>query len=65
MKWAGVDLRDLLAETDVNSEATHIWAFGLDHGEFAGKKHNCYPKDTPLRPTPVLGDEDGAVVQQC
>ena len=48
VKWTGVDLRELLAEAGVKSEATHIWAYGLDHGEFAGEKQNCYLKDLPL-----------------
>ncbi len=48
VRWAGIDLRDLLAEIGVQSDATHLWAYGLDHGEFAGVEQDCYLKDIPI-----------------
>jgi len=46
--WRGVDLRNLLAEAGVKSSATHLWAYGLDYGEFFGKQVTHYVKDVPL-----------------
>jgi sulfane dehydrogenase subunit SoxC len=46
--WAGVDLRDLLAEVDVYPSATYLWSYGLDHGDFAGLHSEAYVKDLPL-----------------
>lgn len=46
--WAGVDLRDLLAEAEVDPGAAYIWSRGLDHGEFAGTHSEAYVKDLPL-----------------
>ncbi len=48
VKWAGADLRDLLADAGVDAGATHLWAYGLDHGEFAGEKQDYYLKDLPI-----------------
>lgn len=48
VRWAGVDLRELLADAGVMTEATHLWAYGLDHGEFAGETQEAYLKDSPL-----------------
>ena len=48
VRWAGIDLAELLAEVGVRSTATHLWAYGLDHGEFAGAKQDFYLKDVPL-----------------
>ena len=48
VRWAGVDLRELLEEVEVRSTATHLWAYGLDHGEFAGAQQDYYLKDVPL-----------------
>jgi sulfane dehydrogenase subunit SoxC len=46
--WRGVDVRQLLAEAGVKSSATHLWSYGLDYGEFFGKKVTHYVKDLPL-----------------
>lgn len=46
--WRGVDLRKLLAEAGMKSSATHLWAYGLDYGEFFGKQVTHYVKDVPL-----------------
>ena len=48
VRWAGIDLAELLAEVGVQPSATHIWAYGLDHGEFAGAHQDFYLKDLPL-----------------
>jgi len=48
VRWTGVDLAELLADAGVRSSATHLWAFGLDHGVFAGDEQDCYLKDIPL-----------------
>jgi sulfane dehydrogenase subunit SoxC len=48
VRWGGVDLAELLAEADVSPEATHLWAYGLDHGKFVGEAQDCYLKDSPL-----------------
>ena len=48
VRWAGIDLAELLEEVGVRADATHIWAYGLDHGEFAGAHQDHYVKDIPL-----------------
>lgn len=48
VKWTGVDLRDLLSEAGIRPDATHIWAYGEDHGTFAGEAQDYYLKDLPL-----------------
>ena len=48
VEWAGADLRDLLTEAGVGPDATHIWAYGIDHGTYAGVAQDCYLKDLPL-----------------
>lgn len=48
VQWAGVDLAELLGEAGISPDATHLWAYGLDHGEFAGEKLDSYLKDIPL-----------------
>ena len=48
VRWAGVDLRELLSEVGIKPGATHLWAYGLDHGEFAGEAQEAYLKDSPL-----------------
>ena len=46
--WRGVDLRRLLAEARVARSATHLWAYGLDYGDFFGNEVTHYVKDLPL-----------------
>src|SRR5215510_14828435 len=48
VKWGGVDLSELLDCAGVRREATHLWSFGLDHGEFFGVPREHYVKDMPL-----------------
>lgn len=48
VRWGGADLATLLAEAGVSPSATHLWAFGLDHGTFAGVEQDFYLKDVPL-----------------
>ena len=38
VKWGGVELARLLDKTGLGDDATHIWAYGLDHGAYAGVK---------------------------
>jgi DMSO/TMAO reductase YedYZ molybdopterin-dependent catalytic subunit len=48
VKWGGADLADLLAVAGIQPEATHLWSYGLDHGEFMGFPQHHYVKDMPL-----------------
>ena len=48
VKWAGVDLAELLDHAGVRHEATHLWSYGLDHGAFFGMPQHHYVKDMPL-----------------
>ena len=48
VSWSGVDLRDLLDDLEVDPSATHLWAYGLDHGDFADNQVIHYRKDVPL-----------------
>lgn len=48
VKWGGVDLRDLLNGLGVDPAASHLWAYGLDYGEFGGTQTSHYRKDIPL-----------------
>jgi len=46
--WRGVDVRQLLDAVGVDSSATHLWAYGLEYGAFAGSPVTHYVKDVPL-----------------
>lgn len=48
VKWGGVELVRLLDKTGLGNDATHIWAYGLDHGAYAGVKLEHFLKDMPL-----------------
>lgn len=48
LKWAGADLADILDRAGIRPEATHIWSYGLDYGEFYGARQEHYVKDMPL-----------------
>ena len=48
VKWGGVDLRDLLADVEIDPSATHLWTYGLDYGVFAENEVSHYRKDLPL-----------------
>src|SRR5262245_15455639 len=47
--WGGVALDELLDEARVESQATFVWSYGLDYGEFYGTTSDSYLKDLPLR----------------
>lgn len=46
--WEGVDIRDLLAAAGVDERATHLWAYGLEYGDFFGNEVTHYRKDIPI-----------------
>ena len=48
VKWGGADLAELLDCAGVRHEATHLWSYGLDHGEFFGVPQRHFVKDMPL-----------------
>ena len=48
VKWGGVDLATLLDSTNIRREATHVWAYGLDFGNFHRTEEQHYVKDMPL-----------------
>jgi len=48
VKWCGVDLARMQDRAGVRSEATHLWSYGLDHGNFHGVEQRHYVKDMPL-----------------
>lgn len=48
VRWGGVDLATLIAEAGPRPEATFLWSYGADYGEFAGTHHACYLKDLPI-----------------
>jgi DMSO/TMAO reductase YedYZ molybdopterin-dependent catalytic subunit len=46
--WQGVDLRDVLNAVGVEERATHLWAYGLEYGNFFGHDVTHYLKDVPI-----------------
>ena len=48
VKWGGADLTRLLNRTGIRHEATHLWSYGLDYGEFFGVPQHHFVKDMPL-----------------
>jgi sulfane dehydrogenase subunit SoxC len=46
--WGGVDLAELLAEAGIGAGSTHVWAYGPDHGSYAGEAQDYYLKDIPM-----------------
>lgn len=48
VKWAGVDLAELLNEAGVKESATHLWSYGLDYGDYHKVAQEHYRKDMPL-----------------
>ena len=48
VKWGGVDLAGLLGELGIGDGATHIWAYGLDYGAYAGVELEHFLKDMPM-----------------
>ena len=48
VEWAGIDLHDFLSAAGAAPNATYLWAYGLDNGEFAGHEQDSYLKDIPL-----------------
>jgi sulfane dehydrogenase subunit SoxC len=47
--WRGVDLRDVFHECGIHEDATFIWSYGADHGDFAEIACDSYMKDLPFR----------------
>ena len=48
VRWGGVDLKELFQDVGVHPAASHLWAYGLDYGEFGGAQTSHYRKDVPL-----------------
>ncbi len=48
VRWAGVDLAEVLATCGIESSATHVWSYGLDYGKFRGNEQQHYLKDFPI-----------------
>ena len=48
VRWGGVDLAALLSELEVDFRARYLWSYGLDGGDFAGRRCDWYVKDLPL-----------------
>jgi sulfane dehydrogenase subunit SoxC len=48
VRWGGVDLAALLADTGISRDARLLWSYGLDGGDFAGAHCDWYLKDLPL-----------------
>src|SRR3546814_16450845 len=55
VRWGGTDLAALLDELGVDPRARYVWAYGLDHGELAGIRHEGFVKDLPLARLPAGG----------
>lgn len=49
--WRGVRLGAVLERAGIRPEATYLWSYGLDHGEFDGVESPCYLKDLPIAET--------------
>ena len=48
VKWGGVELAGLLGGLGIGDEATHLWAYGHDHGAYAGVELDHFLKDMPV-----------------
>lgn len=48
VEWAGVPLRHLVDLAGLDRAVTHMWSFGMDHGEFAGAACESYGKDLTI-----------------
>jgi DMSO/TMAO reductase YedYZ molybdopterin-dependent catalytic subunit len=46
--WGGVELTHILDAVGVQEEASFLWSYGLDWGEFEGESVEHYLKDLPL-----------------
>jgi sulfane dehydrogenase subunit SoxC len=46
--WTGIRLSDVLAQTGIKPQATHMWSAGADYGAFEGVNCDAYVKDIPL-----------------
>ena len=49
--WRGVRLGEVLDRAGIKLEATYLWSYGLDHGEFNQVVSPCYLKDLPIEET--------------
>ncbi|WP_148663728.1 molybdopterin-dependent oxidoreductase [Bosea vaviloviae] len=48
VEWAGVALKSLIDLAELDPRATHMWSFGMDHGEFEGTSCDGYGKDLTI-----------------
>src|SRR3546814_1436230 len=55
VRRSATDRAALLDELGVDPRARYVWAYGLDHGELAGIRHEGFVKDLPLARLPAGG----------
>jgi sulfane dehydrogenase subunit SoxC len=55
VRWGGVDLARLLDQLGVDADARYLWSYGLDGGEFAGRRCDWFVKDLPIERLTVGG----------
>jgi sulfane dehydrogenase subunit SoxC len=48
VKWGGIRLADVLADSGPSAAAQYIWSYGADSGEFNGVAVDAYIKDLPI-----------------
>lgn len=48
LRWGGVRLADILNECGPTADATFLWSYGADYGDFGGLTIDSYLKDMPL-----------------
>jgi DMSO/TMAO reductase YedYZ molybdopterin-dependent catalytic subunit len=48
VRWSGARLSDILRDCGPAPEATYLWSYGADYGEFVAMYHETYVKDLPL-----------------
>lgn len=48
VQWGGVDLASLLDQVGLNRDATFLWSFGADSGDFQGEYVPAFAKDLPI-----------------
>lgn len=48
VRWGGIALDDVLATVGPRDDATHVWAYGLDYGAYAGVRLEHFLKDMPM-----------------
>ncbi len=55
VRWQGVRVRELLQRAGLEQDAAYLWSFGLDAGQFGGRRPGRYQKDVPIKK--ALADE--------